>query len=43
MLKKLLKVYGDKVCETKYGQIKSNAKVVYGDTDSCFMALMLQN
>ena len=30
-------LYGDKVCETKYGQIKSNAKVVYGDTDSCFM------
>ena len=30
-------IYGDKICETKYGKIRCKSKVVYGDTDSCFM------
>ena len=36
-------VYGDRICETKkHGMVKSNAKVVYGDTDSCFMSFNLE-
>ena len=30
-------IYGDKICDTKYGKIRCKSKVVYGDTDSCFM------
>ena len=34
-------VYGDKLCETKYGVVQSNARYVYGDTDSVFMSFKL--
>ena len=29
-------VYQNKIIDTEYGKLKCNAKVVYGDTDSCF-------
>ena len=35
-------LYGDRICETKYGKVRSKGKVVYGDTDSCFMAFNLE-
>ena len=35
-------IYGNKICDTKYGDVRSRAKVVYGDTDSCFMAFNLE-
>jgi len=34
-------VYGDRICETKYGIVKSNAEYIYGDTDSVFMSFKL--
>ena len=34
-------VYGDRICETKYGKVKSNATYIYGDTDSVFFAFNL--
>ena len=34
-------VYGDRICETKYGTVKSNATYIYGDTDSVFFAFNL--
>ena len=34
-------VYGDRVCETKHGTVKSNATYIYGDTDSVFFAFNL--
>ena len=34
-------VYGDRICETKYGRVKSNATYIYGDTDSVFFAFNL--
>ena len=30
-------LYGDRICETKYGKVRSKGKVVYGDTDSIFI------
>jgi DNA polymerase elongation subunit (family B) len=30
-------IYGDKICDTKYGKIRCKAAVVYGDTDSAFV------
>ncbi len=30
-------IYGNKICETKYGKIRCKSKVIYGDTDSCFL------
>jgi len=30
-------VYGNKICDTTHGKIRCKSKVVYGDTDSCFM------
>ena len=30
-------IYGNKICDTTYGKIRCKSKVVYGDTDSCFM------
>lgn len=30
-------IYGNKICDTTYGKIRCRSKVVYGDTDSCFM------
>ena len=35
------KIYGDKICETKYGKVHSHAEYVYGDTDSVFMSFKL--
>ena len=35
-------LYGDRICDTKYGKVRSKGKVVYGDTDSCFMAFNLE-
>jgi DNA polymerase elongation subunit (family B) len=34
-------VYGNKICETKYGIVRSNAVCIYGDTDSVFMSFKL--
>ena len=34
-------VYGDKICETKYGTVHSHAEYIYGDTDSVFMSFKL--
>lgn len=34
-------VYGDRICETKYGKVHSHAEYVYGDTDSIFMSFKL--
>tara|TARA_Y100000780_G_C13694565_1_gene420949 strand:+ start:3174 stop:7106 length:3933 start_codon:yes stop_codon:yes gene_type:complete len=34
-------VYGDRLCTTKYGTVKSNAEYIYGDTDSVFMSFKL--
>jgi len=34
-------VYGNKICETKYGKIHSHAEYIYGDTDSVFMSFKL--
>ena len=31
-------VYGDRICDTKYGKVHSHAEYIYGDTDSVFMA-----
>ena len=36
-------VYGDRVCETKnYGQVRTRAKYIYGDTDSVFFCFYLE-
>ena len=36
-------VYGDAVCETKnYGQVRTNAAYIYGDTDSVFFCFYLK-
>lgn len=34
-------VYGDRLCETKYGKVHSHAEYIYGDTDSVFMSFKL--
>ena len=34
-------VYGNRICKTKYGTVKSNAEYIYGDTDSVFMSFKL--
>jgi DNA polymerase elongation subunit (family B) len=34
-------VYGDAVCETKYGKVRTHATYIYGDTDSVFYSLKL--
>ena len=36
-------VYGDTICETKYGQVKTKATYIYGDTDSVFFAFYLED
>ena len=35
-------VYGDCVCETKYGKVRCNAEYIYGDTDSVFFTFHLK-
>jgi DNA polymerase elongation subunit (family B) len=34
--------YGNKICDTKYGKVKTNAEYIYGDTDSVFYTFNLQ-
>ena len=34
-------VYADRICETKYGKIRTNAEYIYGDTDSVFFTFHL--
>ena len=36
-------VYGNKLCQTKYGTVKSKAEYIYGDTDSVFFTFNLQD
>jgi DNA polymerase elongation subunit (family B) len=36
-------VYGNKICETKYGKVHTHAEYIYGDTDSIFMSFKLTN
>jgi DNA polymerase elongation subunit (family B) len=36
-------VYGDTVCDTKYGPVKTNAEYIYGDTDSVFFTFNLKD
>lgn len=36
-------VYGNKICETKYGTVHTHAEYIYGDTDSIFMSFKLTN
>jgi len=35
-------VYGDRICDTKYGKVQSNAEYIYGDTDSVFFTFNLE-
>ena len=39
----IMGVYGDRICETKHGKVRTRADVVYGDTDSCFMSFNLED
>ena len=34
--------YGDRVCNTKHGEVKSKAEYIYGDTDSVFFTFNLE-
>jgi len=36
-------VYGDAICDTKYGKVKTNAEYIYGDTDSVFFTFNLKD
>ena len=36
------RVYGNKLCETKYGVVRSKAEYIYGDTDSVFFTFNLE-
>jgi len=36
-------VYGDAVCDTKYGPVKTKAEYIYGDTDSVFFTFNLKD
>jgi DNA polymerase elongation subunit (family B) len=36
------RVYGNKLCETKYGKVRSKAEYIYGDTDSVFFTFNLE-
>ena len=36
-------VYGDTICDTKYGKVKCNAEYIYGDTDSVFATFHLKD
>jgi len=36
-------VYGDRICETSQGKVRTRSEVVYGDTDSCFMSFNLED
>ena len=37
------KVYGNRICDTKnHGKVKTNAKYIYGDTDSVFFCFYLE-
>jgi len=34
--------YNNRICDTKYGKVKTNAEYIYGDTDSVFYTFNLQ-
>ena len=36
-------VYGDCVCDTSFGQVRTRAEYIYGDTDSVFFTFNLEN
>ena len=36
-------VYGDCICDTKFGKVKSNAEYIYGDTDDVFFTFNLKD
>ena len=36
------KVYADKLCDTNFGKVRTNAEYVYGDTDSVFFTFNLK-
>ena len=36
------KVYANKICDTKFGKVRTNAEYVYGDTDSVFFTFNLK-
>jgi len=36
-------VYGDTICDTKYGKVQVNAEYIYGDTDSVFFTFHLKD
>lgn len=36
-------VYGNRICETKYGTARTRAEYIYGDTDSVFFTLNLED
>jgi DNA polymerase elongation subunit (family B) len=36
-------VYGDRICETSYGKARTRAEYIYGDTDSVFFTLNLED
>ena len=36
-------VYGDSICDTKFGKVQTNAEYIYGDTDSVFFTFHLKD
>ena len=36
-------VYGNRICETKHGKVRTRSEAVYGDTDSVFMSFNLED
>ena len=41
--KVIINIYKDRICKTKFGDLKVNADVIYGDTDSCFFKFNLED
>ena len=36
-------VYANRICDTSFGKVRTKAKVIYGDTDSCFFTFNLED
>lgn len=36
-------VYKNRICETSFGKVRTNADIIYGDTDSCFFIFNLED
>ena len=36
-------VYKNRICETRFGRVRTNADCIYGDTDSCFFTFNLED